>query len=71
MNPAADGARALALLCDGGFVPAPELPAWKQACEDDAHLLNGLNIHAGHLTYYAVGKALGIDVMSPALALRA
>jgi Ser/Thr protein kinase RdoA (MazF antagonist) len=33
MNPAADGARALALLCDGGFVPAPELPAWKQACE--------------------------------------
>jgi len=33
MNPASDGARALALLCDGGFVPAPELPAWKQACE--------------------------------------
>ena len=33
MDPAADGARALALLCDGGFVPAPELPAWKQACE--------------------------------------
>ena len=33
MNPAADGARALALLCDGGFVPAPEWPAWKQACE--------------------------------------
>ena len=33
MNPAADGARALALLCDGGFVPAPELPAWKQAGE--------------------------------------
>ena len=32
MNPAADGARALALLCDGGFVPAPELPAWKQSC---------------------------------------
>ncbi len=44
---------------------------WRQACEDDAHLLNGLNVHAGHLTYYAVGKALGIDVMSPALALKA
>ncbi|MBO9476514.1 alanine dehydrogenase [Shimia sp. R11_0] len=43
---------------------------WKQACEDDPHLLNGLNVHAGQLTYYAVGKALGIDVISPALALK-
>ncbi|MEO1640290.1 MAG: alanine dehydrogenase [Pseudomonadota bacterium] len=44
---------------------------WRQACEDDPHLLNGLNVHAGQLTYYAVGKALGIDVISPALALKA
>ena len=44
---------------------------WRQACEDDPHLLNGLNVHAGHLTYYAVGKALGIDVLSPTLALKA
>ena len=44
---------------------------WRQACEDDAHLLNGLNVHAGQLTYYAVGKALGIDVLSPSLALKA
>ena len=43
---------------------------WKQACSDDPHLLNGLNVHAGRLTYYAVGKALGIDVLSPQLALR-
>ncbi len=43
---------------------------WKQACTDDPHLLNGLNVHAGHLTYYAVGKALGIDVLSPQLALK-
>jgi len=43
---------------------------WRQACEDDPHLLNGLNVHAGQLTYYAVGKALGIDVLSPALALK-
>ncbi len=43
---------------------------WRQACEDDAHLLNGLNTHAGKLTYYAVGKALGLDVISPALALK-
>ncbi|MDJ0824736.1 MAG: alanine dehydrogenase [Rhodobacter sp.] len=43
---------------------------WRQACEDDPHLLDGLNVHAGHLTYYAVGKALGIDVLSPGLALK-
>jgi alanine dehydrogenase len=43
---------------------------WRKACEDDPHLLNGLNVHAGQLTYYAVGKALGMDVLSPALALK-
>jgi len=43
---------------------------WRQACEDDPHLMAGLNVHAGQLTYYAVGKALGIDVISPALALK-
>ncbi|MBD3679064.1 MAG: alanine dehydrogenase [Rhodobacteraceae bacterium] len=43
---------------------------WRQACEDDPHLLDGLNTHAGHLTYYAVGKALGIDVLSPQLVLK-
>ena len=44
---------------------------WKKACEEDEHLLNGLNVHAGNLTYYAVGKALGMDVLSPQLALKA
>ncbi len=43
---------------------------WKQACLDDPHLLEGLNVHAGQLTYFAVGKALGIDVISPSLALK-
>ena len=43
---------------------------WRQACEDDPHLLAGLNVHAGQLTYFAVGKALGIDVLSPTLALK-
>jgi len=38
---------------------------WKQACQDDPHLLNGLNVHAGQLTYEAVGTALGLDVVSP------
>lgn len=43
---------------------------WKQACIDDPHLLNGLNIHQGKLTFYAVGKALGIDVTSPSIAIK-
>jgi alanine dehydrogenase len=43
---------------------------WRKACEDDPHLLAGLNVHAGHLTYHAVGAALGIDVLSPRLALK-
>ncbi|MCE8508667.1 alanine dehydrogenase [Ruegeria pomeroyi] len=37
---------------------------WKQACADDVHLLNGLNVHAGKLTYAAVGEALCLDVVS-------
>ena len=43
---------------------------WRQACEEDPHLLAGLNVHAGQLTYFAVGKALGIDVIAPTLALK-
>ena len=43
---------------------------WKKACADDPHLLAGLNVHAGHVTYEAVGKALGLDVMSPEDALK-
>ena len=43
----------------------------KQAMLDNPHLLNGLNVHAGKLTYFAVGEALGLDVLSPNLALKA
>ncbi|MEM7752665.1 MAG: alanine dehydrogenase [Pseudomonadota bacterium] len=43
---------------------------WRQACLDDPHLMEGLNVHAGKLTYFAVGKALGIDVISPTLAVK-
>jgi alanine dehydrogenase len=43
---------------------------WQRACEDDPHLLAGLNTHAGNLTYAAVGRALGIDVLSQKLALK-
>lgn len=43
---------------------------WRQACADDPHLLEGLNTHEGQLTNYAVGVALGIDVLSPSLAIK-
>jgi alanine dehydrogenase len=42
---------------------------WKQACRDDKHLLDGLNVHAGKLTYAAVGEALGLDTITPEAAL--
>ena len=32
---------------------------WKQACKDDAHLANGVNISGGFITYEAVAKDLG------------
>ena len=38
---------------------------WKRACAEDPHLLNGLNVHAGQLTYAAVGEALGIETVDP------
>jgi alanine dehydrogenase len=43
---------------------------WKKACADDRHLLNGLNVHAGKLTYDAVGVALGLPTISGAEALK-
>ena len=38
---------------------------WKQAMRDDVHLLNGLNVCEGKLTYAAVGEALGIETVDP------
>ncbi len=42
---------------------------WKRACAEDPHLLAGLNVHAGQLTYAAVGEALGLPSIPPAQAL--
>ncbi len=42
---------------------------WKRACADDPHLLAGLNVHAGKLTYAAVGTALGLPSITGAEAL--
>ena len=38
---------------------------WKAALSADAHLLNGLNVCEGKLTYAAVGEALGIETVTP------
>ena len=36
---------------------------WMKALSDDAHLLNGLNVCGGHVTYEAVAKDLGYEYM--------
>ncbi len=37
---------------------------WKEAMRQDPHLLNGLNVCDGKLTYAAVGEALGLETVS-------
>jgi len=44
---------------------------WKRAVSEDPHLKAGLNVHAGKLTYAAVGEALGIKTITPDLAIAA
>ena len=52
------------------FMIALANKGWKQACAEDVHLMNGLNTHAGKITYAAVGKALGMDYIDPQAALK-
>jgi alanine dehydrogenase len=47
------------------FMLALANKGWRQACLEDPHLMAGLNVHAGKLTYAAVGAALNLDVVSP------
>ncbi|TMV89080.1 alanine dehydrogenase [Thioclava sp. BHET1] len=35
---------------------------WEKACAEDPHLANGLNVHAGQITYPAVAEALGLPL---------
>jgi alanine dehydrogenase len=42
---------------------------WRRATKDDQHLANGLNVHAGHVTYKAVAEDLGYQYMSAQQAL--
>jgi len=51
------------------FMMALANKGWKRACAEDKHLLNGLNVHAGKLTYTAVGEALGLPTIPATLAL--
>jgi alanine dehydrogenase len=43
------------------FVIALANKGWREACLADPHLRNGLNVHAGQLTYAAVGEALNLS----------
>ena len=38
---------------------------WKKAVQQDPNLLNGLNVHAGKLTYEAVAKAQNLNYTDP------
>ena len=37
---------------------------WRQALTDDVHLRHGLNVHAGQVTYEAVARDLGYDLVT-------
>ncbi|MCC5989674.1 MAG: alanine dehydrogenase [Pararhodobacter sp.] len=52
------------------FLMALANKGWRLACSEDEHLLAGLNVHAGRLTYEAVGTALGLPVTNAREALR-
>lgn len=42
------------------FVIALADKGWRKACADDPHLLQGLNVHAGQVTYAAVARDLNL-----------
>ena len=42
---------------------------YQQALKDDPHLMNGLNIHKGHVTYEAVAHDLGLEYVPPTEAI--
>jgi alanine dehydrogenase len=42
---------------------------YKKALADDAHLLNGLNVHRGDITFEAVANNLGYNYVSPSDAI--
>ena len=53
------------------FVKALANLGWREALTRDAHLMNGLNIHAGHVNHEAVAHDLGYEYLSARDALKA
>jgi alanine dehydrogenase len=43
---------------------------WRKALTENKHLMAGLNVHAGHVTYKAVADDLGYKFMAPEEAVR-
>jgi alanine dehydrogenase len=52
------------------FVLALADKGWRQALSEDAHLRDGLNVHAGRVTYRAVADALRLPYIHAEQALR-
>ena len=44
---------------------------WRKALADDAHLRNGLNVHAGKITHAAVARDLGLEYIAAEQAIGA
>ena len=53
------------------FVKALANLGWRDALVQDSHLANGLNVHAGRVTYEAVANELGYEHLSAVEALKA
>jgi alanine dehydrogenase len=53
------------------FVKSLAKFGWVDALKADPHLANGLNVHAGHITYEAVARDLGYEYLSAEDALKA
>ena len=53
------------------FVLALADKGYKQAMADDEHLMNGLNVYRGKVTYKAVADDLGYDYVAPRDAIAA
>ena len=53
------------------FVIALAAKGWRRALAEDRHLLNGLNVHAGKVTYEAVAHDLNLPYAAPETLLAA
>lgn len=51
------------------FTKALANKGYKRALMDDKHLLNGLNVHKGHITHEVVARELGMEYLEPGAAI--